>query len=59
MGPARLLSSREFKMVWVVVEVLLAFAIAVFIVWWTFPKDTADPPSGDAESGPGRRDADQ
>ncbi len=26
-------------MVWVVFEVLLAFGIAVFIVWWTFPKE--------------------
>ncbi len=26
-------------MAWVLFEVLLAFGIAVFIVWWTFPKD--------------------
>jgi hypothetical protein len=23
---------------WVLFEVLLAFGLAVFIVWWTFPK---------------------
>lgn len=27
---------------WVVFEVLLAFGIAVFIVWWTFPKEKSD-----------------
>lgn len=27
-------------MVWVLLEVLLAFGVAVFIVWWTFPKKT-------------------
>ncbi len=27
---------------WLVFEVLLAFGIAVFIVWWTFPKDGKD-----------------
>jgi hypothetical protein len=27
---------------WVVFEVLLAFGIAVFIVWWTFPKGKSD-----------------
>ena len=25
-------------MVWVFAQVFLAFALAVFIVWWTFPK---------------------
>ncbi|MBL8521576.1 MAG: hypothetical protein JNK75_13040 [Betaproteobacteria bacterium] len=29
----------EWNMFWVVFEVLLAFGIAVFIVWWTFPKE--------------------
>lgn len=30
---------------WVLFEVLLAFGLAVFIVWWTFPKgeDNAAP----------------
>jgi hypothetical protein len=32
----------ESIMVWVVFEVLLAFGIAIFIVWWTFPKDKKD-----------------
>lgn len=35
-------------MAWVLFEVLLAFGLAVFIVWWTFPKKKkekpADPP---------------
>ena len=35
-------------MVWVVFEVLLAFGLAVFIVWWTFPKDKSDDKSEDA-----------
>lgn len=26
-------------MAWVLFEVLLAFGVAVFIVWWTFPKE--------------------
>jgi hypothetical protein len=40
-------------MMWLVLEVLLAFAIAIFIVWWTFPKDKkgkdrdSDRPPGD------------
>ena len=25
-------------MAWVFAQVFLAFAVAVFIVWWTFPK---------------------
>lgn len=32
----------ESIMVWVVFEVLLAFGLAVFIVWWTFPKEKKD-----------------
>ena len=36
---------------WVFLQVFLAFGIAVFIVWWTFPrKDNdkqVDPPSSD------------
>jgi len=27
---------------WVILEVLAALAIAVAIVWWTFPKKPAD-----------------
>jgi len=38
-------------MLWVLFEVLLAFGLAVFIVWWTFPKKKkekpADPPGGE------------
>ena len=26
-------------MAWVFAQVFLAFALAVFIVWWTFPKN--------------------
>jgi hypothetical protein len=33
-------ASGGICMGWVVFEVLLAFALAVFIVWWTFPKET-------------------
>lgn len=38
---------------WVLFEVFLAFGLAVFIVWWTFPKNKKEkerpvpPPSGD------------
>ena len=28
----------EKQMAWVFAQVFLAFAVAVFIVWWTFPK---------------------
>jgi hypothetical protein len=31
---------------WVLLEVLAALAIAIAIVWWTFPK----PPKGDAKA---------
>ena len=37
-------------MAWVFLEVLAALAIAVAIVWWTFPKKPKDregPPGGD------------
>ncbi|MEP7157513.1 MAG: hypothetical protein ABI905_17155 [Betaproteobacteria bacterium] len=27
------------KMVWVFLQVFLAFGVAVFIVWWTFPRN--------------------
>jgi hypothetical protein len=30
-------------MAWVLFEVLLAFGIAIFIVWWTFPKKKKKP----------------
>lgn len=28
---------------WVLFEVLLAFGLAVFIVWWTFPREKKPP----------------
>ncbi len=38
-------------MAWVFLQVFLAFGVAVFIVWWTFPKKKkekpAEPPSND------------
>ena len=43
-------------MAWVFLQVFLAFGVAVFIVWWTFPKNEkksekpVDPPSKDPES---------
>jgi uncharacterized membrane protein YccC len=30
-------------MAWVLFEVLLAFSIAIFIVWWTFPRKKKKP----------------
>ena len=36
-------------MVWVFAQVFLAFALAVLIVWWTFPKSKkAKPPDSTA-----------
>ena len=39
-------------MAWVFLQVFLAFGVAVFIVWWTFPKkkkeNSVKPPSNDA-----------
>lgn len=38
-------------MAWVFLQVFLAFGVAVFIVWWTFPKKKkkkpAEPPPND------------
>ena len=36
-------------MVWVFLQVFLAFGVAVFIVWWTFPKKKTpvEPPAKD------------
>lgn len=31
-------------MAWVFAQVILAFALAVFIVWWTFPKSKKPKP---------------
>ena len=36
-------------MVWVFAQVFLAFALAVFIVWWTFPKKKKPPVDRDPE----------
>ncbi len=43
-------------MAWVFAQVFLAFALAVFIVWWTFPKnkkpkppETQDPRSSEKD----------
>jgi hypothetical protein len=40
-------------MAWVFAQVFLAFALAVFIVWWTFPKKKKPKPpearGGDAD----------
>ena len=38
-------------MAWVFAQVFLAFALAVFIVWWTFPKKKK-PKSPDAGGSP-------
>ena len=32
-------------MAWVFAQVFLAFALAVFIVWWTFPKSKKSKPA--------------
>ena len=36
-------------MVWVFAQVFLAFALAVAIVWWTFPKNKKPKPPGNRE----------
>lgn len=38
-------------MAWVFAQVFLAFAVAVFIVWWTFPKKKKKPKSPEAGDG--------
>jgi hypothetical protein len=43
-------------MAWVLFEVLLAFGLAIFIVWWTFPKKKKKPnrqPEKSQQSPPG------
>ena len=39
-------------MAWVFAQVFLAFAVAVFIVWWTFPKKRKpkSPEAGEGET---------
>ena len=44
--------SPEACLFWVFLEVLAALAIAVAIVWWTFPRK----PKGDARETPDRED---
>ena len=46
-------------MFWVLLEVLLAFGVAIFIVWWTFPKKSARDSAGASEAKPadGKPDA--
>jgi uncharacterized membrane protein YccC len=39
-------------MAWVLFEVLLAFGIAIFIVWWTFPKKKKRPDRRSEKSQP-------
>jgi hypothetical protein len=36
-------------MMWVFLEVALAFGLAVAIVWWTFPREKKPPPGKDRE----------
>ena len=38
------------EMAWVFLQVFLAFGVAVFIVWWTFPKKEkpVEPPAKEA-----------
>ena len=38
-------------MSWVLFEVVLALGLAVFIFWWTFPKEKNRPPPEVPESG--------
>ena len=42
----------EGSLVWVFLEILAALAIAIAIVWWTFPKK----PKGGAEKAPGEEE---
>ncbi len=39
-------------MAWVLFEILLAFGIAIFIVWWTFPKQKKAKRPVDAKTPP-------
>ena len=39
-------------MVWVFAQVFLALALAVFIVWWTFPKAKKAKPPENSEQTP-------
>jgi len=49
---ARRKAAARNALAWVVLEVLLALAIAFGIVWWTFPKK----PAPDEEGGAPRDD---
>lgn len=42
-------------MAWVFLQVFLAFGVAVFIVWWTFPKK--EKPVEPANETPPKKDA--
>jgi hypothetical protein len=45
-------------MAWVFAQVFLAFALAVFIVWWTFPKNKKPKVSENGEQGGNAKDKD-
>ncbi len=29
---------RDYPMIWVILEIVLAAGLAAFIIWWTLPK---------------------
>lgn len=43
-------------MAWVFAQVFLAFALAVFIVWWTFPKKKKPKSTDTGDSGANEKD---
>ena len=43
-------------MAWVFAQVFLAFALAVFIVWWTFPKNKNHKSPEDRDSAADKKD---
>lgn len=44
-GPARKVRDKESDMGWVFLEIVVALAVAVAIVWWTLPRKPK-PPEG-------------
>jgi hypothetical protein len=46
-------------MAWVFAQVFLAFALAVFIVWWTFPKNKKPKAPASGEQGGNANDKDR
>jgi hypothetical protein len=45
---------KEATVVWVLLEVLAALAVAIAIVWWTFPKKARSEEGAAPRDGPGK-----